>query len=115
MFHRSAFESRPSEFAPVLDEADLPATELRGVEVDGVDVLLARVGGQICAIGATCTHLGGPLAEGERRDDSIVCPWHGSRFDLCSGAVLDGPAVFPQPQYDVRLAGGKIEVRRRET
>lgn len=105
-------DARPSEFVAVLDEADIEGSDLKMVTVDGTQVLIARSdSGQLCAIANTCSHLGGPLADGTREGDVVVCPWHASRFDLCSGAVLEGPAVFPQPRYEVRTKDGKIELR----
>jgi nitrite reductase/ring-hydroxylating ferredoxin subunit len=74
-------------------------------------VLLLRRGERIYAIAETCSHLGGPLAEGEIEDLSVICPWHGSRFALDSGQVLDGPATFPQPCFETRVQHGQIEVR----
>jgi nitrite reductase/ring-hydroxylating ferredoxin subunit/uncharacterized membrane protein len=111
--NRTAFESRRERYAPVCDESDVDGGKLCGVELDGEAVLVARseASGEICAIAATCSHLGGPLAKGERDGDSVVCPWHGSRFDLCSGAVEAGPAVYPQPRYEARVRAGKIELR----
>jgi nitrite reductase/ring-hydroxylating ferredoxin subunit len=44
----------------------------------------------------------------------VICPWHESRFELCSGEVIDGPAVFPQPRYETRIRDGKIEVKAAE-
>jgi nitrite reductase/ring-hydroxylating ferredoxin subunit len=41
----------------------------------------------------------------------VVCPWHKSRYNLCSGEVIDGPAVFPQSRYETRVRDGKIEVK----
>ena len=41
----------------------------------------------------------------------MVCPWHRSRYDLRSGEVIDGPAVFPQPRYETRVRDGNIEVK----
>ena len=110
---RNAFEGTgPDEFTPVLDEAELPDSGLRRVEVEGVGVLLSRSSrGEVCAISATCNHFGGPLEQGDREDDTVVCPLHNSRFDLCSGKVIDGPAVFPQSRYETRVREGKIEVK----
>lgn len=100
-----------SDFVAVLDEDALVGDELRQVEVNGVPVLLARSSaGEICALANTCTHLGGPLHEGSREGNGVVCPWHGSCFDLDTGAVLRGPAVFPQARFEVRTRAGKIEV-----
>jgi nitrite reductase/ring-hydroxylating ferredoxin subunit len=109
--NRTVGQSVPGSFVAVLDETDLKGEELRRVDVDGVPVLLARSrGGELCALAHTCTHLGGPLAEGSREGDTVICPWHGSRFDLRSGAVVEGPAVFAQPRLETRVLDGKIEV-----
>ena len=95
----------------MLDAAELRGDELRQVEVDGVPVLLARTrAGEVCALASTCTHLGGPLAEGSREGDTVTCPWHGSRFDLRTGAVVEGPAVFVQPRLEARVRDDRIEV-----
>ncbi|MGA8636153.1 MAG: Rieske (2Fe-2S) protein, partial [Candidatus Dormiibacterota bacterium] len=61
-----------------------------------------------------CTHAGGPLNEGTVEDGEVVCPWHGSRFRLSDGAVLGGPATFPQPQLTTRKVRGRIQIRGRE-
>jgi nitrite reductase/ring-hydroxylating ferredoxin subunit/uncharacterized membrane protein len=110
---RNAFQpTGPDEFTPVLDEDELAQDGMRRVEVDGASVLLSRCSsGDICAISAVCNHFGGPLEEGDREGDTVVCPWHKSRFDLRSGEAIDGPAVFPQPCYETRLRDGKIEVK----
>jgi len=105
-------ETGPEDFTPVLDESDLGPDELRRVEVEGVGVLLSRSpDGEVCAIAATCNHFSGPLEQGEREDDTVVCPWHGSRFNLCSGEVIDGPAIFPQSRYETRTREDKIEIK----
>ena len=112
--NRNAFEATgPHDYVPVLDEAELSGGEMRRVEVDGAGVLLSRSekDGRVCAIAATCNHMGGPLEQGDREGDTVVCPWHKSRFDLCSGKALNGPAVFPQSGYETRVRDSKIEVR----
>jgi nitrite reductase/ring-hydroxylating ferredoxin subunit/uncharacterized membrane protein len=112
--NRNAFEATgPHDYVPVLDEAELSGSELRRVEVDGAGVLLSRSeeDGRVCAIAATCNHMGGPLEQGDREGDTVVCPWHKSRFDLCNGKALNGPAVFPQSGYETRVREGRIEVK----
>jgi nitrite reductase/ring-hydroxylating ferredoxin subunit/uncharacterized membrane protein len=105
--------SGPREFQAVLDESQLEGTTMREIEVGGEAVLVTRsMSGELCAIANTCSHFGGPLAEGEREGDVVVCPWHGSRFDICTGKVRGGPAVFPQPRFEARARDGKIEVGR---
>jgi nitrite reductase/ring-hydroxylating ferredoxin subunit/uncharacterized membrane protein len=109
--NQTAFQAREPGFVDVAGEDEVTDSGVSAVTVGGVNVLLARVDGRLCAISGTCTHLGGPLARGERRDNAIVCPWHGSRFDLCSGKVLNGPAVYREPVYDVRVELGRISIR----
>jgi len=109
--NRTIGEALPDSFVPVLDASELDGDEMREVTVDGVSVLLARSRhGEVCALANTCTHLGGPLAEGSRDGDTVTCPWHGSRFDLRTGAVVQGPAVFAQPRIAARVREGKIEI-----
>jgi nitrite reductase/ring-hydroxylating ferredoxin subunit len=101
------------DFVDVLGEAELSGDAVREVDVRGDAVVVARAAdGAICAIAARCSHMGGPLADGRREGDTVVCPWHGSRFDLCTGDVLDGPAVFEQPRFEARVQAGRIELRR---
>ena len=113
---RNAFQGTgPDEFAPVLDEEELPQDGMRRVEVDGAGVLLSRSSsGEVCAISSVCGHFGGPLEQGDREGDTVVCPWHRSRFDLRSGQVIDGPAVFPQSRYETRVRDGRIEIKAAE-
>jgi nitrite reductase/ring-hydroxylating ferredoxin subunit/uncharacterized membrane protein len=102
--------SPPEDFVPVLAEAELPESELRRVQANGMPILLVRRGQRIYAIAETCAHLGGPLSEGELEDAAVRCPWHGSRFSLEDGRVLEGPSVHAQPVLDVRIRDGQIEV-----
>lgn len=103
----------PAEYEAVLDESQLDGASMHRVDAAGEAVLVTRsAAGEICAIANTCSHFGGPLAEGEREGNVVVCPWHGSRFDVCTGEVEGGPAVFPQPRFEARAREGKIEVRR---
>jgi nitrite reductase/ring-hydroxylating ferredoxin subunit len=111
--NRTAFESPRDRYAPVCEESELNGGKLVGVELEGESVVVSRSeeSGEVCAIAATCSHLGGPLDEGKRDGDIVVCPWHGSRFDLCSGEVEGGPAVYPQPRYEARVRAEKVEIR----
>lgn len=69
--------------------------------VDGEPVLLAKRGAVIHAVGGTCTHYSGPLAEGLIDGDTVHCPLHHACFDLRTGAALRGPALAPLPCYRV--------------
>jgi NADPH-dependent 2,4-dienoyl-CoA reductase/sulfur reductase-like enzyme/nitrite reductase/ring-hydroxylating ferredoxin subunit len=79
----------------------------------GEPVLLVRRGGDIHAVGAKCTHYGGPLGEGLVVGASVRCPWHHACFDLGTGAVLRAPGVRPVDVWDVEREGDRIFVRRK--
>ncbi|HVT02089.1 MAG TPA: DUF2231 domain-containing protein [Thermoanaerobaculia bacterium] len=102
---------KPDKFIAVIDARDLHVNEPVRVMADNVAVLLVRTEDRVFAIAETCTHLGGPLAEGKLEGSSVRCPWHGSRFCLKDGSVLDGPATFPMRTFEVREREGRIEVR----
>lgn len=84
------------------------------LDVDGrkMSLVLLKRGGRVYAINGTCSHLGGPLAEGKVVDEfCIECPWHASRFDVRDGSVQQGPAAYAQQSLEVRLQAGNVEVR----
>jgi apoptosis-inducing factor 3 len=78
---------------------------------DGEPVLLARCGAEIFAIGATCTHYSGPLAEGLLVGDTLRCPWHHACFSLRSGEALMAPAFSPVPRWRVEAKGDRLYLR----
>ncbi|MDQ2888946.1 MAG: FAD-dependent oxidoreductase [Gemmatimonadota bacterium] len=74
-------------------------------------VLIARANGKAYAIGATCTHYGGPLAEGIIVGDTVRCPWHHACFSLRTGEALRAPALDSVPCFRVEETDGTIFVR----
>jgi len=101
------------EFVQIATTSEIQAGRMKVVQYKGQAVCLANIGGKYYAIRNTCTHLGGPLAQGKLEDHVVECPWHGSRFDLTTGEVKRGPAQTPEPVYEVRLEGTAILLRPR--
>jgi NADPH-dependent 2,4-dienoyl-CoA reductase/sulfur reductase-like enzyme/nitrite reductase/ring-hydroxylating ferredoxin subunit len=96
-------------------EAGIPEGDLAGEapllgHAHGEPIVLVRRSDSVLAIGATCTHYGGPLAEGLFGDDTVRCPWHHACFDLRTGAPVRAPALNPIPCYEVSVADGLIKV-----
>jgi nitrite reductase/ring-hydroxylating ferredoxin subunit len=101
---------------PVLSEnefnlAELPPGKTKLVKVNGQDAAVYNVDGRFYATANACTHVGGPLNEGELKGKIIECPWHGSCFDVTSGAVICGPAEEPLATYTVTADGevGRVQ------
>ncbi|MFL6415796.1 MAG: Rieske 2Fe-2S domain-containing protein [Bryobacteraceae bacterium] len=104
-------EELPKDYTVAIPESELIEGKPAKVTVDGVDVFLLKTPDGIRALANKCSHMGGPLSEGKVENDSVVCPWHGSRFCLNDGRVEDGPATNNQPVFDVRIEGGNVLLR----
>lgn len=105
----------PKDFSFAAAASDLAEGKPKKVTVEGTDILLLKTSGTIYAMADKCSHQSGPLSEGQVTGDSIVCPWHGSQFCLKDGSVEHGPATNPQPVLDVKVEGGNILVRARNS
>lgn len=103
----------PDEFARAVPLSELPEGTKKKVQIGDVEIVVGRHQGKVFALAEHCAHQGGPLAEGELKDGTIVCPWHGSTFCVDSGKLVHGPSVYDQPCYDTRERDGFLEVKRR--
>jgi len=80
------------------------------VEAEGQSIAIFNLGGRFYAIENTCPHRGGPLSEGMMTGEEVICPWHGSRFNVKTGAVLTPPAPQGVKSFPVRVTGNDVEV-----
>lgn len=110
---------------------DVKPDQVLSVKAGDTPLLLTRVGGKACAVASKCPHMGLSMAKGKVVDGAITCPWHGSRFDVCTGANLDwcnavvgvpipgwtsrllamGKKPAPLPVFETTEENGKVFVR----
>jgi nitrite reductase/ring-hydroxylating ferredoxin subunit len=100
----------PKETTRVASLSDIPLGAMRYVEVDGLPIALANVGGTIYAFGDACRHEGGPLSAGVLIDDTVTCPWHGWTYNIRSGKAIVPPVGIRVPTYAVELEGDDVFV-----
>jgi NADPH-dependent 2,4-dienoyl-CoA reductase/sulfur reductase-like enzyme/nitrite reductase/ring-hydroxylating ferredoxin subunit len=105
--------SGPDLTAGVAFDTLIPGKPLLG-RAGGEAVVVVRLGDEAHAIGASCTHYGGPLAEGLVVGDTIRCPWHHACFDLRTGAAVRAPALSDNACFEVVRAGALVQVRGRK-
>jgi 3-phenylpropionate/trans-cinnamate dioxygenase ferredoxin component len=99
-----------ADFVAVSGAGDLGEGGMRAFDVHGTQIAIANVGGAFHAFDDTCTHLQCSLADGDLEETTVICPCHGSEFDVTTGAVLQGPARKPLATYETRVEGGTLEV-----
>jgi nitrite reductase/ring-hydroxylating ferredoxin subunit len=107
-----------AEWADVADVGDLEEGKPTRVAVDGVAVLLVRIGEEYLAVGNHCTHQGAPLDKGVVKISgslrTVTCPAHGSTFKLDDGKIVRPPAAKPLPTYEVKVEDSRVFARVRE-
>jgi 3-phenylpropionate/trans-cinnamate dioxygenase ferredoxin component len=99
---------------PVAPIEQIPPGDYAQIEVDSALVAVFNVGGQFYAIEDVCTHDGGELAGGAVEGDVVICPRHGARFCLRTGAALTPPAYEPVRTFQTRVVDGTVEVQSKD-
>lgn len=100
-----------TDWIDVIDEGALGEGENIIVEVDGTDVAVFKLDGKFYAIEDVCTHDGAEIASGKLEGDEIVCPRHGARFCIKTGAVKSPPAYEDIACFPTRVENGRVQVR----
>lgn len=97
-------------FVEVAKLDDIPKGGSKGVNVGGRDIALFNYEGKIYAISRKCTHMGGSLDEGKLEGLIVTCPWHGAKFDIRTGKVVNGPATKGAEVHKVKVEGQSVKV-----
>jgi len=101
-----------NSYEKVAEVSEVPQGTTKIVKVGGVELFVANVEGSFYAMANKCTHLGGPLGRGKLAGNIIQCPWHGSKFDVKTGAVVGGPAQKPESTFEIKVEGSSIWVKK---
>lgn len=101
------------DFTKGVPERDLEDGAMLAGRVGDEAVLLARRGDTFYAVGAACTHYGGPLAEGLMVGETVRCPWHHACFSLKTGEALGAPALDPVTAWQVERRDGTLFVEQK--
>lgn len=99
-----------TEWVHVCALADLPPGAKRVVDVAGVSVLVVNHAGELYAVEDVCSHDGDALGDGPVRGAEVICPRHGARFCLKTGAALSAPAYEPIATFPVQVVEGEVQV-----
>jgi 3-phenylpropionate/trans-cinnamate dioxygenase ferredoxin subunit len=97
-------------FVKIAKVTEVPEGKVKVFEVKDTHLALCMAQGNVYAIEDVCSHDGGPLGEGDLDGCDIICPRHGARFDIRTGAVLSFPAIMPIASYRVKIEGDDVFV-----
>ncbi len=99
------------EFVKVAKQSELPEGGKLSCEVADRYIVLVRKDGTVYCIDDVCTHDGGPLGDGDLDDHCLVCPRHGAKFDIRTGAAVCMPATEATAAYPVKIEGDDIYIQ----
>lgn len=96
---------------PVASADSIAPGDYAQVEIDDMLIAVFNVGGEFYAVEDICTHDGGELTGGSLDNDVVICPRHGARFCLRTGAALSPPAYEPTRAFATRLQDGVVQIQ----
>ncbi|MGD0203876.1 MAG: Rieske (2Fe-2S) protein [Candidatus Bathyarchaeia archaeon] len=97
-------------FIKLASISDVKPNIMMGLEINDKKILLVNVNGSYYAIGNVCTHRGCQLSKGKLQGETVVCPCHGSTFDLKTGNFVKGPTKKPEPVYELKVENNDIMI-----
>jgi nitrite reductase/ring-hydroxylating ferredoxin subunit len=99
-----------ADYVTVATTTDLRPGDMKRAVVADVPICIYNVDGEFYATQDTCSHAEASLCEGDLYDDIVICPLHGSEFNVRTGAVLSFPATFPLETFPVKVEGNQVKV-----
>jgi 3-phenylpropionate/trans-cinnamate dioxygenase ferredoxin subunit len=99
-----------SELIEVCKVGEVEPGQARMIEAEGREIAIFNCAGEIFALDNECTHVGGPLCDGEIEGCKVICPWHGAEFDIRTGRALAPPAGENVKSYRVIVEDGVVKV-----
>jgi len=97
-------------FIKLASISDVKPNIMMGLEINDKKILPVNVNGSYYAIGNVCTHRGCQLSKGKLQGETVVCPCHGSTFDLKTGNFVKGPTKKPEPVYELKVENNDIMI-----
>jgi len=97
-------------FTKVAKTFDVPAGNMKHVEVEGIELLIANIEGKFYVVGDRCPHLNAKISEGTLNKTIVTCPRHLSTFDVTTGKVISGTRSN-LPSYDVKVEGNDLLIQ----
>jgi len=98
------------EFVRVASASEVPPGEMKIVEVNDKEVVIANIDGKLVCFSNECTHRQGPMGEGVLEGDVVECPFHAGQFNAITGEVVGPPPDEPLPTYEVQVDGDDVSV-----
>ena len=96
------------EYVKIAKVGEVVPGQAKLIEVNGREIALFNIAGAFHALDNSCTHVGGPLCEGEIDGAEVTCPWHGAVFDVTTGNVLGPPAPEAVTCYKIHLENDDV-------
>jgi nitrite reductase/ring-hydroxylating ferredoxin subunit len=97
-------------FIKLVSINDAKPNGMMGVTINDKKILLANVNGNYYAIGDVCMHRGCQISKGKLQGETVVCPCHGSTYDLKTGNFVKGPTKKPEPTYELKVENNDIMI-----
>jgi nitrite reductase/ring-hydroxylating ferredoxin subunit len=99
------------EFVKLASINDVKPNSMMGITINEQKILLANINGNYNAIGDKCTHRGCQLSKGKLQGETVVCPCHGSTYELKTGNFTKGPTKKPEPAYELKVENNDIMIK----